>query len=53
MAKFTVYKTVEYVLEWSVEADSAIEAIEFAQEDADWEQIDGNEENYEAIRQEA
>jgi hypothetical protein len=50
MATFVVYKTVEYVVECEVEADSAIEAIEFAQQDGDWEQIDGNEENYEAIR---
>ncbi len=50
MATFVVYKTVEYVVECVVEADTETEAIEFAQQDGEWEQIDGNEETYEAIR---
>jgi hypothetical protein len=52
MATFVVYKTVEYVVECEVEADSVIEAIEIAEQDGDWEQIDGNEETYDAYRKE-
>jgi hypothetical protein len=50
MAKFTVYKKVEYEVQCVVEADNAIEAVEFAQQDGDWEQLDGNEETFEAVR---
>jgi len=51
MAKFTVYKKVSYAVQCDVEADTLIEAVEFAQQDGDWEQLEGNEENYEAFRQ--
>jgi hypothetical protein len=50
MTKFIVYKTVQYEVECIVEADNAIEAVEFAQQDGDWEQINGNEESYDAVR---
>ncbi len=53
MATFNVYKIVSYEVQCQVEADSAIEAVELAQQDGDWEQIDGNEETYEAIRKDA
>lgn len=52
MATFTVYKKVQYEVQCEVEADSAIEAVEFAQQDGEWEQLDGNEETYEAFRKE-
>lgn len=49
MAKFTVYKKVQFELQIEVEADNEAEAVELAKESGDWEQLDGNEETYEAV----
>ena len=49
MAKFIVYKKVQFELQIEVEANNEAEAVELAKESGDWEQLDGNEETYEAV----
>jgi hypothetical protein len=44
--KYEVIKTVTYDLTQIIEAPSKDEAIEMAEDIGDWEQIDGNDENY-------